>query len=521
MEEKWVYVGIFWAIPSKEVDLYGKRWDFIEEKRLYPVSGADANGFIDYPYSHFIAWDDMGAIANRVDCYFYPRGRVLYNTRTNKHLIFADECLSLSDLFEIVDLFEIADYEIARDEHYISAFTKRQDVAVEPLRYNILRGNTAIGENLIEIMCGETKMLVELGKSLNESGELSDIEKQVLQTKYDAVVISHYHTDHAGLIDRKTDCPIYMGSATYRIMRASYEYAGKEMPKNIFTYHNKQSFMINGIKITPILCDHSAFDSYMLLFERNNQSILYTGDFRFHGRKNLLQNIKESLRCHIDTLIYDGTNLGTEKYCISEQEIENKAVEVIKSTDKRVFILQSATNIDRLVSFYRVAKRCRRIFYEDDYSALIATAAGGKIPRPDVFDDVFAYTPKRLQGKKKDMFFEIENKRGLNKIADGKNFVMLVRSSSINFIKKLNERLNLSGATLIYSMWSGYKAKDDMAQFLSAVSDLGIKIIDLHTSGHAPKEDVELLKRIICADEYIPIHTNINHAKPIENPTQN
>ena len=67
------------------------------------------------------------------------------------------------------------------------------------------------------------------------------------------------------------------------------------------------------------------------------------------------------------------------------------------------------------------------------------------------------------------------------KIASGKNFVMLVRSSSINFIKKLNERLNLSGATLIYSMWSGYKAKDDMAQFLSSVSDLGIKIIDLHT----------------------------------------
>ena len=98
---------------------------------------------------------------------------------------------------------------------------------------------------------------------------------------------------------------------------------------------------------------------------------------------------------------------------------------------------------------------------------------------------------------------------------------MLVRSSSINFIKKLNERLNLSGAILIFSMWSGYKAKDNMAQFLSAVSDLGIKIIDLHTGGHATKEDVELLKRIVCADEYIPIHTNINYAKPIEKPTLN
>lgn len=521
MKEKLVYVGIFWAIPSKNVNSNGIHWNFIEDKKLYPVSSADSNGFINYPYSHYVEWDGIGAISSLKDCYYYPRGRVLYNAKTNRHRIFADECLSESDLLKIVDLFEIEDYEIARDEHYVSAFTRKQNVNSEPLKYNILRGETAIGENLIEVVRGDTKILVELGKPLNEGEELSDLEKQVLQTQYDAVIISHYHSDHAGLINRKTDCPIYMGTATYRIMQVSYEYVGSEMPKNIFTYHDRRPFVVKGIKITPILCDHSAFDSYMLLFEGNNQSILYTGDFRFHGRKNLLKSLKETFTSHIDTLIYDGTNLGAEKNCISEQEIENKAVELIKCTDKPVFILQSATNIDRLVSFYRATKRCGRIFYEDDYSALIATATSGKIPRPDVFNDVFAYTPKRLQGKKKDMFFEIEHKRGLNKIANGKNFVMMVRSSSIRFINKLKERLNLSGSILIYSMWSGYKARDDMTQFLSKISNLGIKIIDLHTSGHAPKEDIELLKNIICADEYIPIHTNINNKKLIKNATQN
>ena len=54
----------------------------------------------------------------------------------------------------------------------------------------------------------------------------------------------------------------------------------------------------------------------------------------------------------------------------------------MRKTDKPVFILQSGSNIDRLVSVYRAAKRSGRILYEDDYTALIASAAGGSIPRP-------------------------------------------------------------------------------------------------------------------------------------------
>lgn len=500
-----IKVGIFWAVPNK----YEGGWDFYEVIKSYELSAANSLGFIDYPYSHYEKWDDVRSASETPDCYHYPRGRVLYNTNTGKHRIFADECLDEYDLQEIVELFEIEDFELCRDEHYVSAFTKKyhSEKSAEPtLTYNILRGKDKIGENLIEISYGETKILVELGKALDGGDELSDMEKTVLKTKYDAVVVSHYHADHAGLIEYKKDCPIYIGGGAYRIVGAMCEYHGKQIADNVTTYKNGKTFTVGGIKITPFLCDHSAFDSYMLLFEAGGKSILYTGDFRFHGRKNsgeLLSRLPKK----VNTLICEGTNVGNTKPCFSESALEEKLVEVMRKSNKPVFVLQSGTNVDRLVSVYRASKRSNRILYEDNYVALIACAAGGKIPRPDVFDDVYAFTPRVLRGKRKDMFFEIENVRGLRHIPKNGRYTMLVRPSMLEYVRKLAKRMDLSGAVLIYSMWSGYKENKETAEFLGVTQSLGIDIVDLHTSGHASAEDIERLKQTVRADEYVSVHT--------------
>lgn len=502
-----IKVGIFWAVPDK----YEGSWDFYEIIKSYELSAANSLGFIDYPYSHYEKWDDVRSASETPDCYHYPRGRVLYDTNTGKHRIFADECLDGYDLHEIVELFEIEDFELCRDEHYVSAFTQKHkqvnDASV--LAYNILRGKDKIGENLIEILYGDTKLLIELGKALDGGDELSDIEQSVLKTPYNAVIVSHYHADHAGLIEYKKDCHVYIGSGAYRIVGAMSEYRGKQIADNVTTYKNGRPFTIGGVKITPFLCDHSAFDSYMLLFEAGGRSILYTGDFRFHGRKNK-NKLLSRLPKKVNTLICEGTNLENSKLSFSESELEDKLVGVMRQNEKPVFVLQSGTNVDRLVSVYRASKRSNRIMYEDNYTALIACAAGGKIPRPDVFDDVYAFTPRVLHGKRKDMFFEFDNRRGLRKIPKNSRFAMLVRPSMLGYMKKLAQKMDLSAAVLIYSMWDGYKQNDDMSEFLDAVQSLGMNIVDLHTSGHATAEDIELLKKTVCADEYVTVHTAKN-----------
>ena len=512
--EDFIRVGIFWAIPDRE----NGGWEFRVCQKSYPSSAAkqlaSSVGFIDYPYSHYDAWDDARHESEPEDCYFYPRGRILYDVNHARHRIFADECLSLGDLDELIDFYDIGDVELCRDEHYVSVYTHRPRPTPRPvLRYNILRGKDKIGENLIEISYGETKLLVELGKALDGIG-ISDAERAVLQEKYDAVVVSHYHADHAGLIGQKQDCPIYIGAGARRILGAMEEYRGKTLPQNIFPYQNGKPFRVGRIRITPFLCDHSAFDSYMLLFEAGGKSILYTGDFRFHGRKNS-DDLLARLPKHVDTLISEGTNLGSDKPCFSERKLEQRAAELFAATDRPVFVLQSASNIDRLVSIYRAAKRSGRLFYEDVYTALLANAAGGRIPRPDVFPDVYAFTPRPVRGKRKDLFFEFEHKRGVSKIAASKPFVMLVRPSMLGYLKKLAQKADMGGAFLLYSMWSGYREHDDVKEFLAEAQALGLTERTLHTSGHASAQDLERLKEHVTAAEYVTVHTSPPDAPPV------
>lgn len=43
--------------------------------------------------------------------------------------------------------------------------------------------------------------------------------------------------------------------------------------------------VLPDIKGTPYLMDHSAYDAYAFLIEADGEKIIYSGDFREHGRK--------------------------------------------------------------------------------------------------------------------------------------------------------------------------------------------------------------------------------------------
>ena len=74
-------------------------------------------------------------------------------------------------------------------------------------------------------------------------------------------------------------------------------------------------------------------------------------------------------------------------------------------------------------------------------------------------------------------------------------------------IQKLSAKGYITNACLIYSMWEGYKEKEDMKTFLEELPKYGIKdSFDLHTSGHADRKTIQLLNEL-NAQKVIPIHT--------------
>lgn len=369
----------------------------------------------------------------------------------------------------------------------------------------IHRGQNQIGGNIIEISTDTTKILLDVGLELDDDSNqsLPEIHGLFDYAGYDAIFISHYHGDHIGLAyQAHKDIPIYIGEASYHIIKASDNYKKKATitPKEFL--HNKKAIIVGDISVTPYLCDHSAFDSYMLLCEADGESVLYTGDFRSNGRKSF-DALLRSLPKNVDKLLCEGTTLSRGSHtAITEKELEERATDLFRDAAGPIFVLQSSMNIDRIVTMYRAAKRSSRIFLEEVYMSDIATAAGGSIPNPD-FDDVYAFitSPSKFKALSK-----YEQRAGKSFISR-KSFVMCVRNSMLRYLKSLAGKMSFEDGLLIYSFWSGYRETENTKTFLSECEKLGLRIVTLHTSGHADESTIKKLIEAVNPKILIPIHT--------------
>lgn len=376
------------------------------------------------------------------------------------------------------------------------------------MEVNVIRGSNQIGGSIIEVATEVTRVALDVGSELGETEPVAPEVDGLFAgvSDFDAVLISHYHGDHIGLLAQVLDgIPVYMGEKAYAIYEAQQRYAGKEPSGRIKTFGPNEKFTIGDIVVMPYLCDHSAFDPYMFLLEANDGSVLYTGDFRSNGRKNFDHLLKRLPK--VDKLIIEGTTLsGSHAVAKTEAELEAEAVQIIKNAgDAPAFVNMASTNIDRIVTFFRAAKRTGRIYLEDTYTASITSAIDGNIPNP-AFPEVKVFLTRPTERDYEILQRFPESKIGKAKIPV-KKFVMMVRPSMTGYLEKLAETLDLNGGIMFYSLWEGYKDDDYTREFLKRMEALGLRIIDLHTSGHADAQTIERLIAKTQPEEVIPVHT--------------
>lgn len=375
------------------------------------------------------------------------------------------------------------------------------------MKINILRGTNQIGGNIIEIATENTKILLDVGLNLIEenNAQLPKLEGLFDSKDYKAVFISHYHSDHMGLVEYlHKDIPIYMSDVAVKIVNAGNGYLNRHLMARTVTLMHQNPVIVGDITVTPYLCDHSAYDSFMLLCESCSERILYTGDFRAHGRKS--NKLLEILPTNIDKLICEGTTLCSDTHiCLSESQLEEKAVELFASKKGPIFVLQSSTNIDRIITMYRASKRTKRKFFEELYMAEVTSAIGGSIPNTENFDDVCAFI-FRPDERLYQMLKKHKRYVGIIEIAKSR-FTMCVRSSMINYLKALSRKMSFNDGVLVYSMWQGYKENSKISEFLTECQALGLEIVSLHTSGHADSNTITRLIEHTQPKEIIPIHT--------------
>lgn len=370
------------------------------------------------------------------------------------------------------------------------------------MNIHIHRGQNQIGGSIIEISDDKTRLFFDIGINLDESDEVEVPEIDGLlcgAPNCDGVFISHYHSDHLGLTDKLLDgIPVFMGEKAYEIITAAADYREKQLSFKPHYIYDKDKIMLGKFTITPFLCDHSAFDSYMFLIEHGDKTILYTGDFRANGRLDFEALLSDLPK--VDVLITEGTTLTREgQENIQEELLEDIAVNYIQDKKGPIFIMMSAQNIDRLVTAQNIADKTGRVFLQDIYTAQIAKSCDVLSDKARVF---------MTGGDKQYQQLQRFNTVKIGKYEISKTpFLMCIRQSMKNYLAKLNDLVSFEGGVLFYGMWKGYMEQPEMKEFLEWMTSKGVKIHILHTSGHADSITIERIIEQTTPKTIIPVHT--------------
>ncbi|MEQ8192684.1 MAG: MBL fold metallo-hydrolase [Candidatus Eremiobacterota bacterium] len=411
-------------------------------------------------------------------------------------------------------------------------------------------GANQIGGNCVEVISENTRLIVDTGIPITnidgtpfDSSMFNNLSGKELLSKslipdikglyfwdepvVSAVLLSHYHQDHYGWIKYvHPGIPCYLGEISHRMIESRSIINNDPEPviKNYCYFKSWEAFSTGNIKITPFLMDHSACDSYAFTVECENKRIVYTGDFRNHGRKGkLFRSFLEQCPLPLDFLIIEGTTFSNEEHeRVTEEEVEEKLVKICNESSGLILGFTSTQNIDRIVSFYKSAIKTGRTMVIDPYQAYVLDQVGWNVPGVnDSYKIKVMYShfisKKIAETGHIDILYRYKSHKISREelhLNPGK-YVLLIRGSMMKDLQIIG---NLSSATLIYSLWHGYKSEKKTQEFLSELMKNGVTITDLHSSGHADFDTIKQMVDKLQPKNIIPIHTeNGDKFKEISN----
>ncbi len=408
----------------------------------------------------------------------------------------------------------------------------------------IHRGLEQIGGCITEISTETSRVFIDFGQNLPGNGEPTTPEEDEALVKHifsqnpkehEAVFYTHGHEDHVGLFEHiPYNVPQYMSEGTKALLSIKYNvlHEGAEMKvkelqntdydqreyndaNNLLAHADNKYKLLNrinawmptptrkqpevitigDIKVTPFFNCHSIYNSHMFLIEADGKRIWHTGDYRVHGYlgKGLFPTLKK-YATDIDVLITEGTMLKHDEQCIHECLVSQKMASVMNAF-KYVFVLASATDIERLASIKNAAKEAKKQLCI--WSLFLKRTMKFFTERESkVSNGLFPFNPlfysERLYGKLK--------RRG---------FAMVVGTSQIERVGKLIQKLPQEETLLIYSSWDGYYKIPEQVQANSKykeMRDMFHNVVDIHTSGHADRATIKKVIETINPNEVICIH---------------
>ena len=407
-------------------------------------------------------------------------------------------------------------------------------------------GVNEIGGNKILLQDRDTKIFFDFGMSfsarkqfysppfLSPRNEKSLQELGILPTlsgiyKFDpappeanAVFLSHAHLDHSGYLSFiKREIPVYCGETTQTILRTlsdirrtDLEFDVRDIMFNVFRTGAK--IQVDNVVVEPFHVDHSIPGAYGFLIHTSSGTIVYTGDFRDHGGKPEMTRefVEKAQEAEPVAVVTEATNM-TGATVSNEVEVETKLDKIASQVDGIMLAEFGYSDIDRLNTFHRIAKkhqRCLAVSLKQAY-LLDALRNDAHLKVPALEDDgimVFRKSKKRHEKWETRLMERLDGK---NKVFDvfevSKQQCKVILAVSFYDFEELVNIQPTSGSCYILSASEPFneEMEIDYDRLVNWLSHYGLPQYHVHVSGHMMPLPLKAALKMMGAKQVFPIHT--------------
>lgn len=390
------------------------------------------------------------------------------------------------------------------------------------LKVMFLGGVTEIGKNMTVIQYGDDIIVVDAGLAFPTDDMpgidivIPDIAYLIQnKNKIRGIFITHGHEDHIGALPfvlKDIKAPVYGTKLSLVLIETKLQERQIE-DASLFCIKAGATVNAGPFTVEFINTTHSISGCCALSITTPLGVIFHTGDFKvdytpIKGEPMDFRRVAEIGRKGVLLMLCESTNIEKEGYSMSENKVGESLDNIFMSnTDRRIIIATFSSNIHRIQQIFDLAKKYDRKIAFTGRSMIRVCESAAKIGEINYEKGIIYPLDKINKLEDKNIIILCTGSQGepmsaLHRMAMGEaksvvidnNDTVIISASPIpgneRMVSDVINNLYRRGANVIYSA-----------------------LADVHVSGHACREELKLMHRLVNPKFFIPVHGEYRHLK--------
>ena len=331
--------------------------------------------------------------------------------------------------------------------------------------------------------------------------------------KIRAIILTHGHEDHIGAIPfflKEFPVPVFGTSFTLGLLRAKLKEHHLPEKAELREIRAGDITRLGPFNIEYISVNHSIVDGVGLAIDTPEGILLHSGDFRIDPTPVDSQFTDLIRFAHFGAkgvlaFFSDSTNAEKEGYTLSEKDVRKTLEDLFQTCRGRLVVASFASNITRIQQVISLAAKFGRKIVFNGKSMITNVGIAKEQGFINIPEDSEISERQIKQFPDQNILIITTGSQGepmsaLTRMAQGKHKGIEIKSGdtiilSSRFIPG-NEKAITSVINRLYRLGADVVYE---------------KVSDIHTSGHARREELKLMLSLVKPRYFVPIHGEYRH----------